>query len=300
MTIIPEEAEIVRWIFESYLDGMTPYLIAVELNKRSLPTALGKLWERQSVLRVLDSHHVAGLRVFRGSEIGPGTWPAIIGAGMWREVQERRSYRSAVAKNAKGDEWFYLLRGLVWCRKCGKRMQGKRISGRRTYVCFNGQNKDKTQRCYRTVGQATLDAFVKDAAIDVLEHLDVTGSESAAVLSDADNEAIDADRAEIAELTEMWDNQELTTREYRRMRKVVDDRINRIQAKTVVRPAVEVLEGLVGPDARKNWDAFEKAGNWERLNAVLRFLIAAVRISGAPVTGGSFDYGRIDIEPNEI
>ncbi len=60
LTIIPAEAEIVRWVFESFLDGMTPYLIAENLNMRAVPTADGKLWTINGVIRLLDFHHVAG------------------------------------------------------------------------------------------------------------------------------------------------------------------------------------------------------------------------------------------------
>jgi site-specific DNA recombinase len=147
------------------------------------------------LLHLLDSRHVAGIRVFRGEEIGQGNWPAIIDEGMFREVQPIPVHRTA-------------------------------------------------RKCYRGVGVTTLDAFVKDAAIDLLERLDVTGAVSASVLSDADNAAIDADQAGLAELKAMWDAREITTTECREMRKTVE----------------------------------EKAGNRERVNAVLRFLFAAVRI----------------------
>ena len=56
------------------------------------------------------------------------------------------------------------------------------------------------------------------------------------------------------------------------MRKTVGDRLRKIEAKTVIRPAVEVRDGMTGPDARKTWEVHEKAGDIERLNAVLRFL----------------------------
>jgi hypothetical protein len=144
----------------------------------------------------------------------------------------------------------------------------------------------------------TLESFIKDAAINLLERLDVTGAVSASVLSDADNAAIDADSAELAELKAMWDAREITTTEYREMRKTVEDRIRKIEAKTVIRPAVEVLEGMTGPHARRTWEAHEKAGNVERLNAVLRFLFAAVRIGESAAPNGRFDYGRIEIEQN--
>ena len=62
-------------------------------------------------------------------------------------------------------------------------------------------------RCYRTASCAPLEKFVSDAAIKLLERLDVTGQESAAVLSEEDQAAIEADRGELAELKDMWDSQ---------------------------------------------------------------------------------------------
>lgn len=141
---------------------------------------------------------------------------------------------------------------------------------------------------------------MKDAAIDLLERIDVRGAVTASVLSDADNAAIDADRAELTELKAMWDAREITTSEYREMRKTIEGRIRKIEAKTIIRPAVEVLEGMTGPDARKTWEAHEKAGDVKRLNAVLRFLFAAIRISESRAPGGRFDYGRIQIEQNKL
>jgi len=69
---------------------------------------------------------------------------------------------------------------------------------------------------------------------------------------------------------------------------------------TIVRPTVKVLAGLVGPDARKAWDRLAEGGEVERLNAVLRFLFAAVIIDEHRGPRGIFDYSRIDIEPNPL
>jgi len=301
MEIIEEEAVIVRWIFESFLGGMTPNAITDELNRRGVPTAQGKRWHLSNVRRLLGSRHVAGIRVFRGEEIGPGIWPGIIDPMMFAEVQERRAFRSAVTREQYTHYTFYLLRGLLWCTKCGMRMSGRpEDKNRRCYVCTNFRPADGGTKCYRRVAAATLEAFVKDAAIDLLERINVTGAESATVLSDEDNAAIDADQAELAELKAMWDAQEINTSEYRQMRKTVEDRIKKIEAKTIIRPAVEVLKGMTGPDARATWNAHEEAGNSERLNAVLRFLFTAIRIGESTASSGRFDYARIEIEQNKI
>ena len=172
--------------------------------------------------------------------------------------------------------------------------------GRPVYVCNNFRPTDGRTKCYRRAGAASLESFVKDAAIALLERLDVTGAATTAMLTDDDKAAIEADQAEIAELKAMWDAQEIKTQEYRAMRKKVQDRIDKRQAKTIIRPGVEVLDGMTGPDARKTWDAHEQAGNCERLNAVLRFLFAAIRLDESRAANGSFDYGRIHIEQNDL
>ena len=74
----------------------------------------------------------------------------------------------------------------------------------------------------------------------------------------------------------MWDHRELSTREYRQMRKAVEDRIATLRRKTVVRPTVEVLADLVGPNAHTSWDQLVASSDGQRMNAVLRFLFAAV------------------------
>lgn len=89
----------------------------------------------------------------------------------------------------------------------------------------------------------------------MLTHLDVTGTPSAATaLSRSDETTISADEVVLAELKDMWTSREISTREDREMRKTVEERITTLRRKTIVRPTIEVLSGLVGPDARTAWD----------------------------------------------
>jgi site-specific DNA recombinase len=104
----------------------------------------------------------------------------------------------------------------------------------------------------------------------------------------------------LVELKDMWTYREISTREYRQMRKTIEDRITTLRRKTIVRPTIEVLAGLVGPDARTAWDRLADAGEVERLYAVLRFLFAAVIIDEHRAPRGTFDYSRIEIEPNPL
>jgi DNA invertase Pin-like site-specific DNA recombinase len=297
--IIPEEAAIVREIFSRYLDGVSPVQLAKDLYDRGEKTAEGRNWSAPRVRDVLDSRHVAGIRVFRGEEIGDGEWPAIIDRGMWREVRERRAYRAAKLANGKRPSRFYLLRGVVTCTGCGRIMGGSGGSGAK-YVCTRHTHKLDAPRCNRVISAPILEEFVSDAAVNLLERLDLTDAPTASELSEEERAAVEADGRELDELKAMWNNQELKTREYREMRKTVEARIAEVERKMIVRPTAEVLDGLVGPDARKSWAALKEAEDYERMNAVMRFLFAAVKIKEATRRGRQFDYGRIDIEQNPI
>jgi Recombinase len=66
----------------------------------------------------------------------------------------------------------------------------------------------------------------------------------------------------------------------------------------IARRAVEVLEGMTGPHARATWTRLQADGERDRLNAVLRFLFAAVVIDESKTKIGTFDYSRISIEQN--
>jgi site-specific DNA recombinase len=295
--IIEEEASVVREIFARYLEGDTPGQIARGLNERGIVTAQGLRWVSGSVCGVISSRHVTGIRVFRGEDFGDGDWPVIIDRGTWREAQDRRAYRAAARQRPFR---FYVLRGLVMCKKCGKPMAGSANNHKPYYVCTRREDRDGTS-CTRRIDALTLEAFVTDAALEMLSGLDVSGTPTATTaLSEVDQAVIRADEAELAELKDMWDHRELSTREYRAMRKTVEDRITARRRKTIVRPTVEVLAGLVGPGARAAWEQLAERGEGQRMNAVLRFLFAAVIIDAHHGTPGTFDYSRIDIEPNPL
>lgn len=295
-----EEAAAVREMYARYLDGQSPMEITQWLRDLQVPTVTGAPWNVVSVRRILKSPHVTGLLVFHGEVVGEGDWPAIIDRGTWEEVQERRTYRASAHKQRPHK--FFLLRGLVTCTKCGRRMSGTRKgrTGGSSYSCNGLPKYDGDQTCSRTIHADKLEAFVSDAAVKLLTDLDVTGSPSDVEPSEIEQAAVEAERTELAELKEMWEGRELSTREYRSMRMVVEERLSKLRKRAVVRPTAEILSGLVGRQAREKWDAFVEAGEVERLNAVLRFLFAAVLIDEHHGNSAVFDYGRINIEPNPL
>ena len=300
LSLVPAEAEIVREVFRRYLDGDTPTTIARDLNARGIATVTpGKVWHNWTVRNLLDSRYVAAIRVFRKEEIGDGEWPAIIDKGLFMEVRERRTYRAtALARPTKDGQppqrRFYVLRGLVTCSDCGIRMNGT-VS---RYVCGRIHRLDDT-KCSRGIQGKYLTEFVIEAALRVLENLELRDDTPTTVMSDTDRAAVQEAHGELAVLKEMWKARELPTVEYREMRAVVEARLTRLQARTVIRPTAQILNGITGENARPAWQAMTDNDEGERQNAILRFLFAAV-IIGPSATPGRFDYSRIEIEPNPL
>ncbi|MFJ6212067.1 recombinase family protein [Streptomyces sp. NPDC092296] len=296
MTIVEEEAEIVREVFDLYLKGKNPYAIALILHKRGIKTVYGKEWTQGTVRALLDSRHVAAIRMHRGEELGPGNWPAIIDAGTWAETRARREFRSQVHQTNLELRRFYLLRGLVMCGRCGTLMSGTKIGNSPAYLCTRRTRNDD-KKCVRRIAAIKLEDFVRDAAIDLLGKLTVSGQVATTSLTDSAAEAVEADQQQLEELNEMWTAKEISTAEYRKMRKEIQGRIAKAQRRVAVRP-MKLLEGLTGPGARDAWFAEEMTD--ERRNAVLRFLFAGVIIDASTKTPGVFDWDRISIEQNQL
>lgn len=141
---IPEEAAIVKLIFEMYRDGYGSHKIARHLNELGVKTQLGKKWSPESLKKMRSNEHYIGkvvwnrrktVKTVEDGEIitsrpvnneylsYPGRHPAIIDQELWDAVQEIRDKIPPVKNKAKCSNPFA---GLVYCQ-CGRTMS------RRTY-----------------------------------------------------------------------------------------------------------------------------------------------------------------------
>jgi hypothetical protein len=143
----------------------------------------------------------------------------------------------------------------------------------------------------------TLEDFVSDAAVRLLSKLRMDGRLASSNLAEGVAEEVEDDQRQLAELNDMWTAKELSTAEYRKMRKEITDRIAKAQRKVVVRPMV-LLDGLTGAGARAAWDAEDMTD--ERRNAVLRFLFSGVVIDEPKKLGRYMDWDRIRIDQNPL
>jgi site-specific DNA recombinase len=168
-----------------------------------------------------------------------------------------------------------------------------------SYRCGRIQRNDELH-CKNQIGAVKLEDFVRDEAVRLLTALDPAGYVSQAASTPADEEKIAKYRKEIADAKQAWKDEEFTLADYREIKQDREKKITEAQPKSIVRPTAEVLKGLTGPNAPIAWKKLEDAEDYERMNSVLRFLFAEVKISKATTKRGVFDYGRIDIKQNPL
>jgi site-specific DNA recombinase len=297
LKIIAAEAAVVREIFDRFTKGETPYSIAADLNQRGIKTAKGNAWTEATIRRQLRNKHVAGICWHNGREVAVGKWLPIIPRAQWDFAQELLTFRSAAAHKRAGTrkQRVYILRGLVICGNCGTAMAG--CSGN-LYRCSRAQRQDG-HKCARTMRAEPLEKFVEDAAIRLLTGLAANPRRTRTAAMETAEREIAEDEQQIRDLHDMWRNKEITTDEYRKDRREIQARIRENERKTIVTvKSAETVRDLVGPDAKAKWAGLSD----ERKNAVLRFLFRAViiRPQDKSVFTNTIDYGRIDIEENEL
>ena len=151
--IVPNEAEIVRYIFESYVSGNGMDAIAAKLNTLNNTSSeqMRPYWYSTTILYILSNESYTGNSLWQktyATNTLPAkqvknagelpmyrvldTHPAIISQELFDAAQELRNSRSkSNGKHPVCDD----MRGKLICRECGTPMQPKIVNGQMYWVC---------------------------------------------------------------------------------------------------------------------------------------------------------------------
>lgn len=169
LEIIPEEAELVREIFQMYLDGMGANKIARLLNARNTPSFCGGEWNQSVIQKILRNEKYSGDMLLQKTYIADfrskkgivnkgerrrylveNSHEPIIDKATFQKVQEeirrRREQRKPALSPAPDS---YPFTGLIVCGECGKHYRRKIAASGTKYekpvwICdtFNMKGKD--------------------------------------------------------------------------------------------------------------------------------------------------------------
>lgn len=145
LEIVPEEAAVVRYIFDLYLnEGLGIRLIAGRLNEEGIKTRRGGRWSMVSIRDILRNRTYLGTYSRFGVKV-PDSHPALVSAADFRRVQERLQARQPSMTRRSVQP--FLLSGLVFCAQCGNRMIG--VSRRQNWTTRAGESRNATYRYYQ-------------------------------------------------------------------------------------------------------------------------------------------------------
>ncbi len=188
--IVPEEAEIVKLIFQKYVnEHCSLFDIARTLNEYGLKTSHGKEFERRSIEYILQNPTYCGMirwnrTVNETNEIRPkdewiiadGTHPAIISRELFDAAQERynREYKPSGARPSS--TYKHWLGGLLKCPVCGRTMTANTRHGKCStysdFICY-GYSKGKC-KTRSSISSLRLEPAVLSSIKEVLDTGDIT------------------------------------------------------------------------------------------------------------------------------
>ena len=200
--IEPTEAETVRLIFESYLDGMGATAIAKMLNDSTAVSRFGNGWGQRSIMQILQNYTYTGnlmlQKTFSENHLtkkkryNQGELPmyhiqdsheAIIPLAQFRAVQEEIRRRAEKHSRPHQNKGKYPFSGLLVCGNCGKHYVRKTTATGAVWICPTYSTKGKAACPSKRIPENTLLA----ATLEVVGTLDALGGKITAVRVEKDN-----------------------------------------------------------------------------------------------------------------
>lgn len=171
-----EEKKIYSMVVEWSLAGKGSNTIARMLNQMNITTKATKGWHKGKifrwkagvVLRILKNPLYKGEFTFKEHKI---SMPALIDKEKWQQLQLnlKKNYNNA-HRNTKR---FYLLRGLLYCKKCGRRLFGKikPSSQERLYCCLSKRPDPEPRFCgLRSVNLDKINNFIWNTIKEIVKN----------------------------------------------------------------------------------------------------------------------------------
>ena len=175
MVIIPEEAKLVKRIFQLYIGGLGFQKISKLLNDEGIPAMRAKRWNKQSLQQIIANINYTGDLLLqktynenyltKKTKINRGELDQFFVENDHEAIITRDDYYAALEIRRKRVEYFkldkfkvrtYPLTGFVRCGNCGKNYNHKRTRYTEKWSCVTYQNMGKAECDAKSVPDAEL------------------------------------------------------------------------------------------------------------------------------------------------
>ena len=202
VTVRPDEAKIIQEAAHRVLAGESLTSICKSYNERSIPTTSSTPWRRNTLRGLLTTPRIAGLRAYRGtvmlSDDGQpikAQWEPIIDVAAWEAVVEILT--DSARTTPRGRDTKYLLSGFLRCR-CGTKMFGATIRGKRKYRCHQDWGCGQTVRIAEPI-----DEHISELVLRYLERQELEPVGNGSEESVTDRQIAEAEKS-LAALINEW------------------------------------------------------------------------------------------------
>lgn len=175
LTLVPEEAKLVKRIFELYIAGNGDAKIAQILNDDNIKSRKGKLWTKATIRGILTNPNYTGDLVLQKTYrenfltkktlINNGEQDKFYIENDHEPIISKETYYAALELRRKRVEFFkldnykvirYPLSGLVKCGICGKNYSHKKTKYRDKWSCNTFQNEGKIACASKSIPDSEL------------------------------------------------------------------------------------------------------------------------------------------------
>lgn len=269
----PEEAPLVRELYDLVLAGVPYTAICREWNERGIKTTFGNEWSRGHMRKFLQNPRNAGIQVHNGEEIGKGGWEPLVDEGVFRAVCRIFETREGQRQKSRTGLLTHVLR----CARCGSRKSEMLPSpyGYRYYRCRGTGHYSWPEEW--------LDAHVKERALIVLSRPDMAEawSKSEPDLKGLQNEAQRL-RTLLDELLQDRMEGLITRAQWRDATESARAKLEEVEEQLSVSASGSFLKmtGVTLDEARERWESL----TWDQHRAVIGLLFP--RITLPPIGRG--------------
>ncbi len=159
LAVVPEEAELVRLVFSTFLKEETLAKTAKRLNKdgvlfprsvRGSGAVRGRIWRISMLYSLLKHKGYIGVRTFKGKKGNAqevdAAWEAIVDKEIFDRAQAMLAKNRSQKRTHGTSRYPYTLSGVTFCRTCGHRLAGKSAHGRSRKVAYYAHSYQEKQQ----------------------------------------------------------------------------------------------------------------------------------------------------------
>lgn len=292
ITIVPDEAEVLRILVARFLAGESSRSLVQWLTDQEVSTVTGADWLTSTLKGMLTNPRYAGLRAHKGVVVAPAQWEAIITEDDHRRVlakyaEKKRSGRRAPQR--------YLLSGLMRCSRCEHRLYSASRTRNRRYVCMSGPDFGGCGGM--TITADPVERLIADAVLyrlDTPELADaLAGRSSADARTQELTGALDEAHQQLEELSLAYAARDIDMREWMTAKKPITQRAESVQRQLAAITHTSALTGLTGngDQLRGSWDTL----NLSRQHAIVEALVDHIVIHPGVQGAQRMDPARVSI-----